>query len=275
MIISRATPAALLMRTAGLGRAGCPLCGRPLGADPDPGMAGPSAEPGDAALPLPRRRQSWLLSALPGVASSWRGQLQEMEKPQRWRRPPLRPCPEQDPEPSSPRAAARPGEGCRASPLRVSSGGGWDGVPRGMTPKRWGIRGCCLRDLPERVAVGVGCWWPATACLALAASFVSAAPRLPLSLLLKPSGCAGPRRSPGRGPGPGCSAPRRAVSGCQPWRDTSFAAPPRRGVPRPGPGCGSAGAGGATPGPGPSPSHPAVGSAAPRGPAPAPPATHG
>lgn len=56
-----------------------------------------------------------------------------------------------------------------------------------------------------------GHWWPPSAqplaaCLAPAASFVSSTPRLPPSLLLKPSGCAGPRQSPGPGPGSGCSA---------------------------------------------------------------------
>lgn len=119
--------------------------------------------------------------------------------------------------------------------------------------------------------------WP-TPRLALTAPFVFSAPRLPCSLLLKPSDCAGLGQSLGPSPGRGCSAsaelgfvPLPAVAG------TSCAIPPWHRVPRLGaqlgrcvgsdPPCLGAMAALSHP---PSPmSHPAVRSAGPQGPAPA------
>lgn len=107
MIISRATPAALLMHTAGLGKswahtAGCPLC-IPSGTQcPGHGQSSPSGRAlgtlhcsswgrssgGPEKMVLlgccSRSREIWLLSALPGTASSLHGQLQEIEIPQIW-----------------------------------------------------------------------------------------------------------------------------------------------------------------------------------------------
>lgn len=81
----------------------------------------------------PQSRKIWLLSALPGTASSSRGQLQEMQIPQSWHQhpsltepacgwPPHRPHMEQDPEPSALRAAASPGQGCRSSSCNPRAG---------------------------------------------------------------------------------------------------------------------------------------------------------
>lgn len=74
--------------------------------------------------------------------------------------------------------------------------------------------------------------WP-TPRLALTAPFVFSAPRLPCSLLLKPSDCAGLGQSLGPSPGCGCSAsaelgfvPLPAMAG------TSCAIPPWRRVPQ-------------------------------------------
>ena len=147
MIISRATPAALLMHTAGLGKGWARTAGSPVWIPSGTQRRGHGRSlpqsPGDAALPFiepkpwrsagtvlpgrwPRSRETWLLSALHGTASSSRGQLQEMEIPQSWCQhpslaqpahgwPPHRPCTEQDPEPSAPRAAASLGQGCRSA----------------------------------------------------------------------------------------------------------------------------------------------------------------
>ena len=130
MIISRATPAALLMHTAGLGKGWARTAGSPVWIPSGTQRRGHGRSlpqsPGDAALPFiepkpwrsagtvlpgrwPRSRETWLLSALHGTASPSRGQLQEMEIPQSWCQhpslaqpargwPPHRPCTEQVPE---------------------------------------------------------------------------------------------------------------------------------------------------------------------------------
>lgn len=241
MIISRSTPAALLTHTVGLGK-GWAHVGALLASPRGPrARTVPRAEPWGCCVPSikpkpwrsartvlpacwPQSRESWLLSALPSMAQvsssrRWRyleagvstlcSQSQHMGGPRAspawsWT-PSHRPREQQQAWGQAAGAARAP------SLLQLSSGGGWDGVPWERTPKQCGIRSHCLREPPERVAGVTGCWWPPSAqptraCLALTASFVSSTPRLPLSLLLKPSGCAGPRQSLGPGPGPGCSA---------------------------------------------------------------------